>query len=79
MNLAEIQEAADAVLLVWYPGEEGGNAVADILFGKTSPSGKLPITFPRSFDQLPAYDDYSMDGRTYKFMKEEPLYPKNLH
>ena len=53
MNLAEVQELADAVLLVWYPGEEGGTAVADILFGKISPSGKLPITFPKSLDQLP--------------------------
>ena len=75
MNLAEVHELADAVLLVWYPGEEGGHAVADIIFGKTSPSGRLPITFPKSFDQLPAYDDYGMEGRTYRYMKEEPLYP----
>lgn len=75
MNLAEVHEIADAVLLVWYPGEEGGNAVADVIFGKTSPSGRLPITFPKSFDQLPPYEDYSMEGRTYKYMKEEPLYP----
>jgi beta-glucosidase len=75
MNLAEVQELADAVLLVWYPGEEGGNAVADILFGKVSPSGKLPITFPKSYDQLPPYEDYSMKGRTYRYMKAEPLYP----
>ncbi|MDV3307949.1 MAG: glycoside hydrolase family 3 C-terminal domain-containing protein [Cyclobacteriaceae bacterium] len=75
MNLAEVHELADAVLLVWYPGEEGGNAVADVIFGKASPSGRLPITFPKSFDQLPAYDDYNMEGRTYRYMKEEPLYP----
>lgn len=75
MNLAEVHELADAVLLVWYPGEEGGHAVADIIFGKASPSGRLPITFPKSFDQLPAYDDYDMEGRTYRYMKEEPLYP----
>jgi len=75
MNLAEVHELADAVLLVWYPGEEGGNAVADIVFGKVSPSGRLPITFPKSFDQLPPYEDYSMKGRTYKYMKEEPMYP----
>jgi beta-glucosidase len=75
MNLAEVQELADAVLLVWYPGEEGGNAVADILFGKLSPSGKLPVTFPRSYDQLPPYEDYSMKGRTYRYMKADPLYP----
>jgi beta-glucosidase len=75
MNLAEVQEIADAVLLVWYPGEEGGDAVADILFGKVAPSGKLPVTFPRSYDQLPAFDNYSMKGRTYRYMTAEPLYP----
>jgi beta-glucosidase len=75
MNLAEVQDIADAVLLVWYPGEEGGNAVADVLFGKVSPSGKLPVTFPKSLDQLPAYTDYSMKGRTYRYMDAEPLYP----
>lgn len=75
MNLAEVHEIADAVLLVWYPGEEGGNAVADILFGKASPSGRLPITFPRSFEQLPPYADYSMKGRTYRYMTAEPMYP----
>lgn len=75
MNLAEVHELADAVLLVWYPGQEGGNAVADVIFGKASPSGRLPITFPKSLDQLPAYDDYNMEGRTYRYMKEEPLYP----
>ena len=75
MNLAEVHEIADAVVLVWYPGEEGGNAVADILFGKVAPSGRLPITFPRSLDQLPAYENYSMKGRTYRFMNAEPMYP----
>lgn len=75
MNLAEVQELADAVLLVWYPGEEGGTAVADILFGKISPSGKLPITFPKSLDQLPPFEDYSMKGRTYKYMNVDPMYP----
>ncbi|UOB19097.1 glycoside hydrolase family 3 C-terminal domain-containing protein [Abyssalbus ytuae] len=75
MNLAEVHELADAVLLAWYPGEEGGNAVADVLFGKISPSGRLPITFPKSLDQLPDYEDYSMKGRTYKYMKAAPLYP----
>lgn len=75
MNLSEVHELSDAVLLAWYSGEEGGNAVADILFGKASPSGKLPITFPKSLDQLPPYEDYSMDGRTYKYMTAEPMYP----
>ncbi|WP_224998354.1 glycoside hydrolase family 3 N-terminal domain-containing protein [Cesiribacter sp. SM1] len=75
MNLAEVHELADAVVLAWYPGEEGGNAVADVVFGKASPSGKLPITFPKSLVQLPPYEDYSMEGRTYRYMKEEPMYP----
>jgi beta-glucosidase len=71
----EVHELADAVLFMWYPGEQGGAAVARILFGDVSPSGKLPVTFPRSTDQLPPFDDYSMDGRTYRFMDAEPLYP----
>jgi beta-glucosidase len=75
MNLAEVHEVADAVLLVWYGGEEGGNAIADIIFGKASPSGRLPITFPKSLNQLPPYEDYSMKGRTYRYMQEEPMYP----
>jgi beta-glucosidase len=75
MNLAEVQQLADAVLLVWYPGEEGGHAISDIIFGKISPSGRIPVTFPKSFDQLPAYTDYSMKGRTYRYMTAEPLYP----
>ncbi len=65
----------DAILFVWYPGMEGGKAVADVLFGDVSPAGKLPLTFPKSLDQLPAFDDYSMQGRTYRYMTEEPLYP----
>jgi beta-glucosidase len=75
MNLTEVHELADAVLMVWYPGEEGGNAVADIIFGNASPSGKLPLTFPKSLDQLPPYEDYSMAGRTYRYMEAEPMYP----
>jgi beta-glucosidase len=71
----QVQEIADAVLFAWYPGEQGGNAVADILFGDAVPSGRLPITFPKSTDELPPYEDYNMEGRTYKYMDEEPLYP----
>jgi len=73
--LGEVEDMVDAILFVWYPGMEGGRAVADVLFGDVSPAGKLPITFPKSLDQLPAFDDYSMKGRTYRYMTEEPLYP----
>lgn len=75
MNLSEVHDIADAILFAWYPGEEGGSAAADILFGNVSPSGRLPITFPKSLDQIPAYEDYSMKGRTYRYMTEEPMYP----
>lgn len=73
--LGDVEDMVDAILFVWYPGMEGGRAVADVLFGDISPAGKLPITFPKSLDQLPPFDDYSMNGRTYRYMTEEPLYP----
>ncbi|GIZ09633.1 glycoside hydrolase family 3 C-terminal domain-containing protein [Flavobacterium sp. UMI-01] len=75
VSLEGIEELCDAIVQIWYPGEQGGNAVADILFGNSSPSGHLPITFPKNVTQLPAYEDYSMKGRTYKYMTEEPMYP----
>lgn len=71
----ELHELADAVVYAWYPGEQGGQAVADLLFGKASPSGKLPVTFVNDIADLPPYEDYDMVGRTYRFMKQEPLYP----
>lgn len=74
LDLTEVSELADAVIYAWYPGEQGGNAIADVIFGDVSPSGKLPITFPKNIEQLPAYEDYNMTGRTYKYMTEEPLY-----
>ena len=73
--LGEVENMVEAILFVWYPGMEGGRAVADVLFGDISPSGKLPLTFPKSLDQLPPFEDYSMQGRTYRYMTEEPLYP----
>ncbi|MBQ5491086.1 MAG: glycoside hydrolase family 3 C-terminal domain-containing protein [Treponema sp.] len=68
-------DVADAVLFAWYGGEEGGNAVADILFGDAVPSGHLPITFYQKTEDLPAFDDYSMQERTYRYMTKEPLFP----
>lgn len=75
MNLKEVHDLSDALLMVWYPGEEGGNAVADIIFGNASPSGKLPVTFPMSLEDLPPYQDYAMTGRTYRYMEKTPMYP----
>ena len=75
IELKEVEEMADAVLLAWYPGEQGGNAVADILFGKTNPAGRLPVTFYRSNNDLPAFEDYSMKGRTYRYFTGEVMHP----
>lgn len=65
----------DAILNAWYGGQEGGTAVADALFGDYNPAGRLPVTFYKSADQLPDFQDYSMKGRTYRYMTETPLYP----
>ncbi len=75
VSLCEQDEKCDAVLQCFYPGAQGGNALADILFGKACPSGRLPVTFYRSTDDLPPFRDYSMENRTYKFFKGDPLYP----
>ena len=77
IDLSEAQEKANAILLTWYPGAGGGRAVADILFGGVSPSGKLPLTFYRNeaLAQMPDFTDYSMRCRTYRYYEGEPLYP----
>ena len=75
IDLSAAQERADAVLLGWYPGAGGGRAVAELLFGAVSPSGKLPVTFYRNeaLAELPAFTDYSLTGRTYRYYQGEPL------
>ncbi len=71
----EIEEKASAIIHAWYPGAMGGLAVAELLAGKYSPSGKLPVTFYKCDDDIPDFSDYEMKGRTYRFMDKEPLYP----
>jgi beta-glucosidase len=73
--LGEVEDLVEAIVFVWYPGMEGGKAVADVLFGDVSPGGKLPLTFPQSLAQVPDFEDYSMAERTYRYMTQEPLYP----
>ena len=75
VDISAIASYADAIILAWYPGEEGGNALADILFGKVSPSGHLPVTFYQSFNDLPSYSDYAMKGRTYRYFTGKVQYP----
>ncbi len=75
VNIAAIEPYADAIILAWYPGEQGGHALADILFGKVSPAGRLPVTFYQSFNDLPAYDSYAMKGRTYRYYDGKVQYP----
>jgi beta-glucosidase len=68
------QQNAKAILEAWYPGEEGGTAIAETLAGDNNPAGRLPLTFYSSLDQLPSFDNYSMKGRTYRYFSGEPLY-----
>ena len=75
VDISSIEAYADAIIFAWYPGEQGGNAFADILFGSVSPSGHLPVTFYQSFDDLPAYSNYSMKGRTYRYFNGKVQYP----
>jgi len=74
IGLVPETESCDAILQAWYAGESGGQAIADVLFGDHNPSGKLPVTFYKSVKQLPDFEDYSMKGRTYRFMSD-PLFP----
>jgi len=69
------QQNLPAIVMAWYPGQQGGTAVADVLFGAVSPSGRLPVTFYKSVAQLPPFADYGMKGRTYRYFVGEPLYP----
>jgi beta-glucosidase len=75
LDLSWAHDNVPAILYAWYPGGEGGAALADILFGDASPAGRLPITFPRSLDDVPYFGSYAMKGRTYRYAEREPLYP----
>ena len=74
IELEEVEQLADAVVLAWYPGEEGGNAVGDIIFGDANPAGRLPVTFYKSTDDLPPFDNYSMKERTYRYFTGKPTH-----
>ncbi len=74
IDLSEVEPYCNAILYGWYPGEQGGNAIADVIFGNVNPSGRLPVTLVKSMDQLPPFEDYNMTGRTYRFMTEAPQY-----
>ena len=75
LSINKAQEKAAAILLAGYGGQQGGNAVADVLFGDFNPAGRLPVTYYKSIDQIPAFENYDMKGKTYRFFSQEPLYP----
>ena len=77
IDLREAGDLADAVLVAWYPGAQGGRAVADLLLGHASPSGKLPVTFyyNEQLAEMPEFTDYALKGRTYRYFPGKPLYP----
>ena len=75
MDLSVLNDKSSAILQAWYPGARGGQSIGDILFGQVNPSGKLPVTFYKDTNDLPDFEDYSMKGRTYRYIETEPLYP----
>jgi beta-glucosidase len=75
VSIPEVYDMADALLYVWYPGEQGGTAVGDVIFGDAVPSGRLPVTVVKSIDDLPPYEDYAMKGRTYRYLDVAPQFP----
>lgn len=75
MGLEPETQTCDAILQAWYPGEAGGTAVADVLYGNYNPAGRLPVTFYKNVGQLPDFQDYSMKGRTYRYFEGTPLFP----
>ena len=75
LSINQAVQNTQAVIEAWYPGEEGGNALADVIFGDYNPAGRLPVTFYKSVNDLPAFDDYSMKGRTYRYFNGDVLFP----
>jgi beta-glucosidase len=75
LAISSARERAAAILEAWYPGQEGGTAIAKVIAGDYNPAGRLPVTFYQSVDQLPPFDDYSMKNRTYRYFMGTPLYP----
>ena len=74
MGLVPESQNCDAIIQAWYPGQAGGQAIVDIITGKYNPAGRLPITFYKNVEQIPDFEDYSMKGRTYRYMTEKPLF-----
>ena len=74
IGLVPETESCDAIIQAWYPGQAGGTAIADVIYGDYNPAGRLPVTFYKNINQVPDFEDYSMQGRTYRYMTEKPLY-----